>query len=147
MTARLSSDLAPQLIVFFVCFCILFGLLILTPEAPGNPHLRLGSILLPNTCMLKNLTGIPCPGCGLTRSMVVAMHGDFGLSFTYHRLGLLTLVYIFSQFLYSLGFILIPGLWTRIKLSRFGKYLNRGIIILGIIFALNWIITLIGDVF
>lgn len=70
------------------------------------------------------------------------MDGNFKSSLSHHRLGLLTLVYIFSQFLYSLGFILIPGLWTRIKLYRFGKYLNRGMIVLAILFVLNWVITL-----
>ncbi|NQT79066.1 MAG: DUF2752 domain-containing protein [Candidatus Aminicenantes bacterium] len=92
-------------------------------------------------CVMRGTTGLPCPGCGLTRSIVAAVHGDIRMSLIYHRLGLLTLVYVLLQFLFCLGFLLIP-IW-RTRLARYGKFLNRGIIILGILFFLNWMITLI----
>lgn len=135
-----SSDLAPHLVVFIACCCILAGALILTPADPATHFMQLGRVPIPQICIFRNLTGLPCPGCGLSRSIVEAMHGDVVMSLTYHRLGLLTLVYIFLQFIYRLGLIVIPKWWTRI--FRFGKFLNQGIIVLGILFMLNWTLTL-----
>jgi hypothetical protein len=74
--------------------------------------------------------------------MVAAAHGDFGLSFAYHRLGFLTLLYVFLQFLCRLGIFVIPR-W-RERLVRYGKFLNLGIIVLAVLFGVNWIITLIS---
>jgi hypothetical protein len=93
-------------------------------------------------CIFRATTGLPCPGCGLSRSMVAAAHGDFDLSFAYHRLGLLTLLYVFLQFLCRLGIFIIPC-W-RAGLVKSGKFLNLSIIVLAVLFGVNWIITLIS---
>ncbi len=39
-------------------------------------------------CGFYNLTGIACAGCGLTRSVTNAVHGDFTQAFYFHPLGL-----------------------------------------------------------
>lgn len=132
--------MSSHLIILVICFGILAGALILNPEDSGTYSLRLGRISLPNICTFRSTTGLPCPGCGLTRSIVAATHGDLNGSLAYHRLGLFTLIYVFIQFVYRLGFFLIPGFWAR--MARYGKFLNRGIIILAILFGLNWILTL-----
>jgi hypothetical protein len=41
----------------------------------------------PSFCPFKVATGLPCPGCGMTRSAVALLHGDFGASLYYHPLG------------------------------------------------------------
>lgn len=78
------------------------------------------------------------------RSMVSAMHGDLEASLSYHRLGLLTLAYIFLQLLSRAGMVLIPAKASR--LPRYGRALDRGIIFLGILFGLNWLLTLLFEV-
>ena len=40
-------------------------------------------------CLFKVVTGYPCAGCGLTRSVIAAAHGRFGESFRWHPMGLL----------------------------------------------------------
>jgi hypothetical protein len=42
---------------------------------------------LPSICPFYTLTGLPCPGCGLTRSFVCLAHGRFAESFHWHPLG------------------------------------------------------------
>ena len=39
-------------------------------------------------CLFRLATNIPCPGCGLTRSLMEIWHGHFLVSFRYHPLGL-----------------------------------------------------------
>jgi hypothetical protein len=41
----------------------------------------------PSFCPFKVLTGLPCPGCGLTRSTVTLLHGDLSASLYFHPLG------------------------------------------------------------
>jgi hypothetical protein len=43
-------------------------------------------------CWLESTVGIPCPGCGLTRSMSCAIRGMFHASWTYHPFGLFFLL-------------------------------------------------------
>jgi hypothetical protein len=39
-------------------------------------------------CPFRLSVGLPCPGCGLTRSLMALWHGDWLTSFRYHPLGL-----------------------------------------------------------
>ncbi|NJL01839.1 MAG: DUF2752 domain-containing protein [Spirulinaceae cyanobacterium SM2_1_0] len=41
----------------------------------------------PFFCPFRALTGIPCPGCGMTRSFLAMSHGDFVGAASYHALG------------------------------------------------------------
>ena len=38
-------------------------------------------------CPMKLLTGLPCPGCGITKSLVFAYQGEFFKSISYHIFG------------------------------------------------------------
>jgi len=42
---------------------------------------------LPSLCPFYNLTGLPCPGCGLTRAFVCLGHGRWHESLHWHPLG------------------------------------------------------------
>jgi Protein of unknown function (DUF2752) len=49
----------------------------------GNHHLETDQSL----CPFKMLTGFPCPGCGITKSLVYFYEGDIYKSIGYHILG------------------------------------------------------------
>ncbi len=136
----MKADLAPHLVILIICCGIIAAALIITPAKTEISYLKIGSIPLPDTCIFHNLTGLPCPGCGLSRSIVAAAHGEIINSFSHHRLGLLTLVYILLQFVFRLGWILFPEYGLRF--SRTGRYIDRGIIGLAVLFGINWILTL-----
>lgn len=42
-------------------------------------------------CFFRYLTGLPCPGCGLTRSFSCILHGDFARGYEYHPFGYILL--------------------------------------------------------
>lgn len=46
----------------------------------------------PGICPFAMMTGLPCPGCGLTRSWVAFMHGDVGAAFRFNVFGPILLV-------------------------------------------------------
>lgn len=44
-------------------------------------------------CPLKMLSGFPCPGCGITKSMVFCYEGAFSKSISYHLFGPLLIIF------------------------------------------------------
>jgi hypothetical protein len=42
---------------------------------------------IPSLCVFHNLTGLPCPGCGFSRSIVCCAHLHFSEAIAYHPLG------------------------------------------------------------
>jgi hypothetical protein len=54
-----------------------------------NNHLETDQSL----CPFKMITGFPCPGCGITKSLVYFYEGDFYKSVSYHILGPLVIVF------------------------------------------------------
>lgn len=40
------------------------------------------------TCPLRQFTGLPCPACFLTRSLLAGLRGDWAVSLHWHPLGL-----------------------------------------------------------
>jgi hypothetical protein len=64
-------------------------------------------------CPLKMLTGFPCPGCGITKSLVYFYEGDLGRSLTFH---------LFGPFVILFSFVTIVVL--SIELITQKEYLN-----------------------
>jgi hypothetical protein len=52
------------------------------------PLPQCGALLgLPTLCPFKLLTGLPCPGCGMTRALIYCAHGDWHTALAFHPLG------------------------------------------------------------
>jgi len=56
----------------------------------------------PETCLARSGLGIPCPGCGLTRSFIALAHLDFDAAWKFHRLGWLLAAATVAQIPYRL---------------------------------------------
>lgn len=63
-------------------------------------------------CWQKSTIGIPCPGCGVTRSLSCGIRGMFAESWNYHPMGLA----ILALFAFTAGQSLLPGV-TRERLK------------------------------
>ncbi len=77
-------------IVFFIITIILMGMHFWQPPEHN----------LFITCYFKKITGLPCPGCGITRSLCAIAKGNFIHSLKFHPLGLLS-------------FTIILGIWLK----------------------------------
>ncbi len=84
-------------------------------------------------CLFKTATGIPCPGCGMTRAWAAALRGDFTGALEWHPLfaaapvlAALTAVYIFA------------------KKPRMRKIAEIALIVMCVTFIAVWIVRLIG---
>ncbi len=73
-------------------------------------------VAIPPLCGFKLLTTWDCPGCGLTRSLVLALHGDWNASYLMHIWGIPVLFILLFQIPYRLyrffkadaGFLKLP---------------------------------------
>ena len=80
-----------------VCMLVSIALLHVTGVFSAD---RIGGAI-PFFCPFKSLTGIPCPGCGMTRAMLSITKGDFRGAFGYNP---------FSFFLlFMVVFSVVPG--------------------------------------
>ncbi len=87
----------------------------------------------PLICPFHWLTGLPCPGCGLTRSFVAIARGDWPGAIGYHPFGPL----LFGALL-GLGLQWAVELWARRRLvwpigRSLRQAIGRGLLILGLV--------------
>jgi len=61
----------------------------------------------PSVCLFKEVTGLPCPSCGTTRSMLLLVHGQLRESFMMNPFGMML----------ALALVIIP-LWMMADVLR-----------------------------
>ena len=60
---------------------------------------------LPELCRHVVATGQPCPSCGLTQSLIYALHGDPDRARHYHRAGVPIAIMLLSQVAMRVAFL------------------------------------------
>ena len=55
--------------------------------SPTDEVVYLLGFPIPELCTVRRLTGLRCPGCGLTRSFTYMGHGEIAAAFRMHLLG------------------------------------------------------------
>ncbi len=83
-----------------ICICINVAILIVLYSIPveGNP-------LLENLCIFKSLFGEKCFNCGMTRSFLSILHGNFDMAMYYNKNVVIVfpftvIIYLFSWYKY-----------------------------------------------
>ncbi len=61
---------------------------------------------LPGTCTFRRMTGVPCPGCGLTRSFISMGHGQIDAAWSYNPAGFFFFAIVAFQIPYRIYQIL-----------------------------------------
>jgi hypothetical protein len=134
-----TANRASHFVILITCASILLAASLL--ETAGD-FIKVGPWTLPSVCSFRLMTGIPCPGCGLTRSIVAAVHGDWVASYAYNRMGPVVLVYLLLQTACRITWLSVERF--RAAAARAGRLLDWALIPLLVLVLLNWIPTLLG---
>ena len=95
----------------------------------------------PIICPFRLMTGLPCPGCGLTRSWVYLVHGQWQDSWSSNPFGLVL-------FAIAVGYVLMVGsaLVRRRPLPDAGRFLrSRSMYVLGAVWVVFGAARLIAE--
>ncbi len=91
---------------FLVIFLTsLIGLASLELSSSKTLRVRWINYELPASCVILQRTGKPCPSCGITRSLVLALHGDVAGSRAFHRAGALVIMLLLVQCVMRVAFL------------------------------------------
>jgi hypothetical protein len=87
-------------------------------------------------CPFRNLTGLPCPGCGLTRGVYHLAHGEIAKALSFHILSPLFYVVVILEMVNSIAGIVRRGrplfLWNDLFDRRLMRYLAYGLILVAV---------------
>jgi hypothetical protein len=95
-------------------------------------------------CMFKNVTGLPCPGCGLTHSFCSMGKGDLASAFGYNQLG--PLLFLFLLVLWVRSICVLAGWDSPVKAyDRVASRINLGLMmaIAFVLFGIGRIVVLL----
>lgn len=74
-------------------------------------------------CVFHRFTGLHCPGCGMTRGTVAALHGEFGWAFRHNPVGMVLLPLAMAGLALELaGWVRGRPLRWRLPLGRYGGW-------------------------
>jgi hypothetical protein len=85
---RLRPDSLYHVILLVLCSGVLLLAAVLSVRGGSQVVLPVLGIPLPELCMMRRLTGMGCPGCGMTRSFIALAHGDVASAWSYNPAGL-----------------------------------------------------------
>ena len=91
----------------------------------------------PVTCGFRAAFGLPCPGCGMTRSVVAFANGDPAASFAHHPLGIVVII----------GLVAVVASWVVALLrnqppARIAS--PRAVMALALAFAFTWVVRVLA---
>lgn len=102
---------------------------------PSYPRL-----LLAPACGFKMMTGIECPGCGMTRSFAALVHGRVRESINAHPLGIVLALWLAYNFGRATS-TTISGISPRALITPFGRDIIVGAFLAAVLF--QWIVRLV----
>jgi len=107
-------------------------------ELQGTTHVAVpvGNLVLPELCSFQRFFGIPCPGCGLTRSFVALARGDVAAAWTFNPAGLLLFATVIFQLPYRA--MQIVRLW-RGQGEFHSNLLPLSTIPIGVALVVQWV--------
>jgi len=109
MRRALAAILTRNRLLTLAAAGILAASFVWTPDA--LPRIEL--------CAMHRLTGIPCPGCGLTRSFCAISHGDFAAAYHFNPFGYLFYVAALLAAVDPIARKLAPTAAARLSGSRY----------------------------
>jgi len=108
--AQRGSDVA---ILALCTAAILISRFMLVHAEEGVSFTSDRTLALPSLCAFRALSGLNCPGCGLTRSFIALSHGDWRGAWQFNPVGLLVYALVLLQFPYRAIRLLSPSVHLR----------------------------------
>ena len=85
-------------VIFFAMGLSVIGLsFLMRAEGPESVYWPGARFAMPEVCTAKRVFGVPCPGCGLTRSFISISHGQFGRAWQFNPASFLLYPFVFVQ--------------------------------------------------
>ena len=94
-------------------------------------------------CLFKSVTGIPCPGCGMTRAFNAILEFDIVTSFSYNILAIPLFIF-FIFILVSLIFDIIKN--EKTFENKLIKFLEKYYIIIIILLIISLIVNIFRNI-
>tara|TARA_B100000530_G_scaffold51119_1_gene28629 strand:- start:2193 stop:2579 length:387 start_codon:yes stop_codon:yes gene_type:complete len=101
----MSSDTIYRIVNAWLAFCSIVAVAALwTADIRDDERVgwRMFDYELPELCTQKVETGVPCDSCGLTRSCISFLHGEFDRSRAFHIHGVYYIACLLSQLVFRL---------------------------------------------
>jgi Protein of unknown function (DUF2752) len=130
MSARTHSHAGARRNLHWLAVAPLATLGMMTMASPSDDG--------PTLCPVALLTGVACPGCGMTRALAWLVRGDLGTALTYHPLAPLVIALIVVATGWALG--------RRFRGWRppSSGLVNGGLIGLAALFVSVWVARLVS---
>jgi len=123
-----------------------FAFLIITPIA-GIVSLLLSKVYFAQSlvklpdCVVKRITGIPCPSCGMTRAVYAITRMQLVKSFLYHPAPILTSILLLAVWINSLVNVFIRKMDRRFPYMLLWYYLILSAVVVFWLFQLYRVFT------
>lgn len=92
-------------------------------------------------CLIKHATGIPCPSCGSTRTILALLHGNFMDSLYWNPLGLIVvLIMLIIPLFMTVDLVYKKEFLLKMYYKTEATFRNRKVAVPAIVLILlNWI--------
>jgi hypothetical protein len=94
---------------------------------------RCGVEHVPKVCLVKSVTGLPCPGCGTLTSLRFLAEGRLGAAHVSQPVVMLVVAWLF----FAIAHLVVGAQWSAVVASRFAS-------IAGISLVAVWLVRLLG---
>jgi hypothetical protein len=124
-----------------LCVSLIILSAILGINNDGGVYMKFNkNIVIPNFCIIQQLTHFDCPSCGLTRSLISFSKFNFIEGVKYNPLGLIIYIILLFQIPYRI-FLLLNTKNTFILRKRFNK--EYWALVFSLILLINWMLKII----
>lgn len=111
-------------------------------------QLQVSAIEFSGICIFKNISAIPCPACGTTRSVLSIIDGDMSQAFSHNALGFLaTCILIIAPFWLAYDYVFKKATLFATYQIMEGKLKNKNIAfpLIALMLA-NWLWNIIRTI-
>lgn len=99
---RSASRRLPHLTFLLLATAVLVASSLLDVQGVDRVVVRGCGLTVPAACQFRQHTGLPCPGCGLTRAWTHVAHGRVRTAWSCHPIGTLAFALVVFQIPYRL---------------------------------------------